>query len=191
MGGVRLTRSAPVAHVPGELEVVQAGGGAVEAAPRWPQSEHRLVEPPAGFEACHGPGLIARRATPGAQTGMPKDRRRVPDVHRLRPANRRGLRLIVWPPDRALKEGTLRLLEALGRSGGVRRHVDGARRGGPDAVAWLVTTAELVGGALLVVGLLTRLVTLPLIATLIGAIILVKADAGMPEAGIDIALITA
>ncbi len=60
----------------------------------------------------------------------------------------------------------------------------------PTLFAWLVTIAELVGGALLVVGLLTRLVTLPLIATLVGAIILVKADAGMPEAGIDIALLS-
>ena len=59
----------------------------------------------------------------------------------------------------------------------------------PTLFAWLVTIAELVGGSLLVVGLLTRLVTLPLIATLVGAIILVKADAGMPEAGIDIALL--
>jgi len=40
-----------------------------------------------------------------------------------------------------------------------------------------------------VAGLLTRLSTLPLIATLIGAICLVKADAGMPDAGIDIALL--
>ncbi|MGA8979371.1 MAG: DoxX family protein [Pedococcus sp.] len=60
----------------------------------------------------------------------------------------------------------------------------------PTLFAWLVTIAELVGGALLVVGLLTRLVTLPLIATLVGAVILVKADAGMPEAGIDIALLS-
>lgn len=59
----------------------------------------------------------------------------------------------------------------------------------PTLFAWLVTIAELVGGALLVLGLLTRLVTLPLIATLVGAIFLVKADAGMPEAGVDIALL--
>ncbi len=60
---------------------------------------------------------------------------------------------------------------------------------GPTLFAWLVTIAELVGGSMLVAGLLTRLVTLPLIATMIGAIILVKADAGMPEAGVDIALL--
>lgn len=59
----------------------------------------------------------------------------------------------------------------------------------PMLFAWLVTIAELVGGLLLVAGLLTRLSTLPLIATLIGAIYLVKADAGMPDAGIDIALL--
>ena len=59
----------------------------------------------------------------------------------------------------------------------------------PTLFAWLVTTAELVGGALLIVGLLTRLVTLPLIATMVGAIILVKADLGMPAAGIDITLL--
>jgi len=60
---------------------------------------------------------------------------------------------------------------------------------GPTLFAWLVTIAELIGGALLIVGLLTRLVTLPLIANLVGAIILVKADQGMPAAGIDIALL--
>ncbi len=59
----------------------------------------------------------------------------------------------------------------------------------PTLFAWLVTIAELVGGVLLVLGLLTRLVTLPLIATLVGAVVLVKADLGMPEAGIDIALL--
>ena len=60
---------------------------------------------------------------------------------------------------------------------------------GPTLFAWRVMIAELVGGALLIVGLLTRLVTLPLIATMVGAIILVKADLGMPAAGIEIALL--
>lgn len=67
----------------------------------------------------------------------------------------------------------------------------------PGVVAWLVTIAELVGGALLLVGLLTRLATIPLIATMIGAIALVKADLGviaptgapMPGAELDIALL--
>lgn len=59
----------------------------------------------------------------------------------------------------------------------------------PTLFAWLVTIAELAGGVLLVLGVLTRLVSLPLIATLVGAIVLVKADAGMPDAGIDIALL--
>ena len=49
----------------------------------------------------------------------------------------------------------------------------------PELTAWLVTIAELVGGILLLGGLLTRLATLPLIATMVGAIILVKADVGI------------
>ena len=69
--------------------------------------------------------------------------------------------------------------------------------GAPEVVAWLVTLTELVGGVMLLAGLLTRLVTLPLIATLVGAIVLVKADLGiiappdapMPGAELDIALL--
>lgn len=69
--------------------------------------------------------------------------------------------------------------------------------GAPDVLAWLVTAAELVGGILLLIGLLTRLATLPLIATMIGAIALVKLDLGviapegtpMPGAELDIALL--
>lgn len=49
----------------------------------------------------------------------------------------------------------------------------------PDAFAWLVTVAELVGGILLLIGLLTRLATLPLIATMVGAIALVNVDLGV------------
>jgi putative oxidoreductase len=45
-------------------------------------------------------------------------------------------------------------------------------------VAWLQVFAEGVGGLLLVAGLLTRLVALPLIAVLVGAIWLVKVDVG-------------
>lgn len=69
--------------------------------------------------------------------------------------------------------------------------------GAPDVFAWLVTIAELGGGILLLAGLLTRLATLPLIATMIGAMVLVKADLGiiagpeapMPGAELDIALL--
>jgi putative oxidoreductase len=48
----------------------------------------------------------------------------------------------------------------------------------PDLVAWLQITAEGVGGLLLIAGLFTRFVTLPLIGIMIGAISLVKADLG-------------
>lgn len=47
-----------------------------------------------------------------------------------------------------------------------------------EVVAWLQVFAEGIGGLLLIAGLLTRLVTLPLIAVLIGAIWLVKVDVG-------------
>ncbi|MGQ0744058.1 MAG: DoxX family protein [Acidimicrobiales bacterium] len=46
-------------------------------------------------------------------------------------------------------------------------------------VSWIVTLIELAGGAMLVVGLLTRLATLPLMGVLVGAIVLAKADAGL------------
>lgn len=48
----------------------------------------------------------------------------------------------------------------------------------PEVVAWLMTVAEGLGGLALIVGLFTRLVTLPLIAIMIGAITLVKVDLG-------------
>lgn len=48
----------------------------------------------------------------------------------------------------------------------------------PELVAWLQVIAEGVGGLLLIVGLFTRFVTLPLIVTMIGAILLVKVDVG-------------
>jgi putative oxidoreductase len=48
----------------------------------------------------------------------------------------------------------------------------------PEVVAWLQVMAEGIGGLLLIAGLLTRFVTLPLIAIMIGAITLVKADLG-------------
>ncbi len=67
----------------------------------------------------------------------------------------------------------------------------------PALFAWLVTIAELVGGVLILIGLLTRLATLPLIAILVGAVVLVKIDLGviaeqgapLPGAEIDIALL--
>lgn len=49
----------------------------------------------------------------------------------------------------------------------------------PEFMAWVVTAVELIGGAMLVVGLLTRLVTLPIIGNMVGAIVLVKKDAGL------------
>ena len=42
----------------------------------------------------------------------------------------------------------------------------------PETVAWLQTIAEGVGGLLLIAGLMTRLVAIPLIGILIGAILL-------------------
>lgn len=48
----------------------------------------------------------------------------------------------------------------------------------PDGVAWLQVIAEGVGGLMLIVGLFTRYVTVPLIAILIGAIWLVKINVG-------------
>ena len=48
----------------------------------------------------------------------------------------------------------------------------------PEVVAWLQVAAEGLGGLLLIVGLMTRLVTLPLIAVMIGAILMVKVDVG-------------
>lgn len=58
-----------------------------------------------------------------------------------------------------------------------------------------MTIAEGIGGIVLIVGLLTRLATLPLIAIMIGAIVLVKVEVGFivmdaPGAELDIALLT-
>ncbi|MPZ96833.1 MAG: DoxX family membrane protein [Propionibacteriales bacterium] len=64
----------------------------------------------------------------------------------------------------------------------------------PELVAWLMTVAEGVGGVLLIAGLFTRLVTLPLIAIIVGAIWLVKTDVGFivadsPGAELETALL--
>ncbi|HEX2177206.1 MAG TPA: DoxX family protein [Nocardioidaceae bacterium] len=48
----------------------------------------------------------------------------------------------------------------------------------PEVVAWLQVMAEGIGGLLLIAGLLTRFVTLPLIGIMIGAILMVKVDVG-------------
>jgi putative oxidoreductase len=53
----------------------------------------------------------------------------------------------------------------------------------PEIVAWLQTMAEGLGGLLLIIGLMTRFVTLPLIATMIGAILLVKVNVGFVVSG--------
>jgi putative oxidoreductase len=64
----------------------------------------------------------------------------------------------------------------------------------PEVVAWLMVIAEGVGGLLLVIGLLTRYVTLSLIALTIGAILMVKVDVGFivqngTGAELDVALL--
>jgi putative oxidoreductase len=68
----------------------------------------------------------------------------------------------------------------------------------PELFAWLTMIAELVGGLLLLAGFLTRLATLPLIAVMTGALLLVKSSVGiiapmgspMPGAELDIALLS-
>jgi len=64
----------------------------------------------------------------------------------------------------------------------------------PEVVAWLTVIAEGVGGLLLIVGLLTRYVSLSLIAVMIGAILTVKVDVGFivqngAGAELDVALL--
>lgn len=67
----------------------------------------------------------------------------------------------------------------------------------PVAFGYVVTFAELIGGLLLVVGLLTRIATLPLIVILAVATVTVKLDIGliagtgapMPGAELDLALL--
>jgi putative oxidoreductase len=64
----------------------------------------------------------------------------------------------------------------------------------PEVVAWLTVIAEGVGGLLLIGGLLTRYVSLSLIAVMIGAILTVKADVGFIVQGgagaeLDVALL--
>ena len=48
----------------------------------------------------------------------------------------------------------------------------------PETVAWIQTFVEGIGGLLLIAGFMTRLVTIPLIGILVGAIWLVKVDVG-------------
>lgn len=67
----------------------------------------------------------------------------------------------------------------------------------PGIVGWLVALAELGGGLLVLLGLLTRLATLPPIGVMVGALVLVKSQVGLiaPEgagagAELDLALLT-
>jgi len=64
----------------------------------------------------------------------------------------------------------------------------------PELVAWVQTFAEGIGGLMLIAGLLTRLVTIPLIVVNLGAIWLVKMDLGFivqsaPGGELDTALL--
>jgi putative oxidoreductase len=64
----------------------------------------------------------------------------------------------------------------------------------PEVVAWLQVIAEGVGGLLLILGLFTRFVVLPLVAVSVGAIWLVKTDLGFivadaAGAELDVALL--
>lgn len=64
----------------------------------------------------------------------------------------------------------------------------------PEVLAWLITIAEGIGGIALILGVFTRLVTLPLIAVMVGAIVLVKVEVGFvvaeaPGAELDTALL--
>lgn len=65
----------------------------------------------------------------------------------------------------------------------------------PVLVGWLVTMVELIGGALLILGLLTRVSAALIALVLIGATLLVKVDVGLIASGggvgaeLDLALI--
>jgi putative oxidoreductase len=66
----------------------------------------------------------------------------------------------------------------------------------PDVAAYVLTFGELIGGALLIIGLFTRLVALYFIVEMILAILLVKIDIGLNASGgagaeLDLALISA
>jgi putative oxidoreductase len=66
----------------------------------------------------------------------------------------------------------------------------------PDLMAYVLTFGELIGGALLIIGFLTRLVALAFIVEMILAILLVKTDIGLIAQGgagaeLDLALISA
>jgi putative oxidoreductase len=55
----------------------------------------------------------------------------------------------------------------------------------PEVVSWFVMLAEGVGGVLLITGLLTRLISLALLAMATGAVLIIKIDLGLiaaPEA---------
>lgn len=88
-------------------------------------------------------------------------------------------------------------LTMMGPAGFGREMLAGLGVPAPVAFGYLVTFTELIGGLLLVVGLLTRLATLPLIVILVVATIAVKTDIGLisaagaplPGAELDLTLI--
>lgn len=72
--------------------------------------------------------------------------------------------------------------------------LDGLGVPAPLLLAWLTTIAEGIGGLMLIIGVLTRLVVLPLIGVSVGAILLVKIDVGFivadaPGGELDTALL--
>lgn len=132
--------------------------------------------------------VIARQGSPRpARRGGCKALRRLVDLAPL--ALRLGLGIVFVVHGVSKLDG--------GPAKGFGGMLTGLGVGAPSLFAWLVTIAELIGGVLILIGLLTRLATLPLIATLVGAIILVKFDLGviagpgspMPGAELDIALL--
>jgi putative oxidoreductase len=79
---------------------------------------------------------------------------------------------------------------------GVGRFLDSLGVPLPDLLAYVLTFGELIGGALLIIGFLTRLMALGLMLDMILAILLVKIDVGLiapmgggPGAELELALI--
>jgi putative oxidoreductase len=118
----------------------------------------------------------------------------IPAVHRLAPAAPVVLRVVVgalmtlhgWQKLTEMGPATFGggMLTDLGVPAGV-------------AMGWIVTSIELVGGLLLVLGLLSRLTSIVVGLVLAGAIVLVKTDLGiiapmgamLPGAELDLALL--
>ena len=79
---------------------------------------------------------------------------------------------------------------------GVSRFLDSLSVPIPDVMAYVLTFGELIGGVLLIIGLLTRIVALAFILEMVFAILLVKIDIGLIAMGgagaeLDLALISA